>query len=90
MIRPRIAFTIILYKSVPVTEKRPQRSETGIKDGFEEVEHEFPFVRPEEQDYLFRCSVAPGHFPLGQAKKSCYIYFPNAWLKLFVNSKQPT
>ena len=46
MIRPRIAFAIVLYKSVPVTEKRRRRSETGIKDGFEEMEHEFPFVRP--------------------------------------------
>ena len=68
MIRPRIAFTIILYKSVPVTEKRPRRFETGIKDGCEEMEHEFPFFCPEEQDYLFRCSVAPGHFPLAQPK----------------------
>ena len=25
-------------------------------------------------DYLFRCSVAPGNFPLGRAKKSCSIY----------------
>ena len=32
-----------LYKSVPFTEKRPRRPETGIKDGFEEMEHEFPF-----------------------------------------------
>ena len=80
MIRPRIAFTIILYKSVPVTEKRPRRSETGIKDGFEEMEHEFPFVRPQERDYLFRCSVAHGHFPLAQPKKSCSIYFQNGFL----------
>ena len=50
MVRPGFAFTIILYKSVPVTEKRPRRSETGIKDGLEEMEHEFPFVRPEEQE----------------------------------------
>ena len=32
-----------LYKSVPFTEKRPRRPETSIKDGFEEMEHEFPF-----------------------------------------------
>ena len=29
----------------------------------------------EKQDYLFRCFVAPGHFPLGRLKKSCSIYF---------------
>ena len=32
-----------LYKSVPFTEKRRRKPETGIKDGFEEMEHEFPF-----------------------------------------------
>ena len=55
-----------LYKSVPFTEKRLRRSETGIKDGFQEMELEFPFVifRPEKQDYLFRSSFAPGNFPL--------------------------
>ena len=79
MVRPGIAFTIILYKSVPVTEKRPQRSETGFKDGFEEMEHEFPFVRPEEQEYLFRCSVAPGNFPVERPKNSCSIYFPTGF-----------
>ena len=62
MIRPRIAFTIILYKSVPVTEKGPRRSETGIKDGCEEMEHEFPFVRPEEQDYLSDVPLLPDIF----------------------------
>ena len=45
-----------MYKSVPCTE-------TGIKDGFEEMErvHEFRFgpLCPEKQDYLFRCPVAP-------------------------------
>ena len=32
-----------LYKTVPFTEKRLRKPETGIKDGFEEMEHEFPF-----------------------------------------------
>ena len=42
-----------LYESVPFIGKRPL--ETGIKDGFEEAEHEFPFeiFRPKKQDYLF-------------------------------------
>ena len=79
MVRPVIAFTIILYKSVLVTEKRSQRSETGFKDGFEEMEREFPFVRPEEQEYLFRCSVAPENFPVERPKKSCSIHFPTGF-----------
>ena len=67
-----------LYKSVPFTKKRPQRRETGIKDGWEEMEYEFLFGRfyPEKEDYLFRCSVASGNFPLERPKKSCYLYFP--------------
>ena len=71
-----------LYKSVPFTEKRPRRSETGIKEGFEEMEHEFLFVivHQEKQDYLFGCSVAPGNVPLGRPKKSCSIYFPSGFL----------
>ena len=67
-----------LYKSVPFTEKRPRRPETGIKDGFEEMEHEFLFVifHQEKQDYLFSCSVAPGNFPLGSGPKNSFsIYF---------------
>ena len=70
-----------LYKSVPFTQKRPRRPETGIKDGFEGMEHELPFgiFHPEKQDYLFRCSVASGSFPLGRPKKSCSIYFPTGF-----------
>ena len=71
-----------LYKSVPFTEKRPRRPETVIKDGFAEMEHEFLFVifHPKKQDHLFRCSVAPGNFPLGSGpKKSCSIYFPSGF-----------
>ena len=35
--------------------KRTRRPETVIKDGFEEIEHEFLFgtFRPGKQDYLF-------------------------------------
>ena len=67
-----------LYKSVSFTKKRPQRRETGIKDRWEEMEYGFLFGRfyPEKQDYLFRCSVAPGNFLLERPKKSCYLYFP--------------
>ena len=41
--RPGIAFRDHLYESVPFTGKQPRRPETGIKDSFEEMEHEFPF-----------------------------------------------
>ena len=54
--RPGIVRVYHLYKSVPFTEKRPRRSETGIKDGLEEMEHEFPlenFVQ-NKHDYLFQ------------------------------------
>ena len=55
--------------------------ETGIKDGFEEMQHEFLFVifHPEKQDHLSRCSFAPGNFLLGRPKKSCSIYFPTGF-----------
>jgi len=45
---------------------------------FEQMEREFPFgtFHLEKQDYLFRCSVAPGNFPLEQPRKSFTIYFP--------------
>ena len=48
------------------TEKRSRKPESGIKDSSEESEHKFPFgtFRPEKEDYLVRCSVAPGNFPL--------------------------
>ena len=39
--RPGIAFRDHLYESVPFTGKQPRRPETGIKDSFEEMEHEF-------------------------------------------------
>ena len=48
-----------------VTEIRPRRSEIGIKDGFQEMEHEFSFgtFRSGKQDYFFRRSATPGNFP---------------------------
>ena len=57
-------------RSVPLTEKRPRKPETGIKDGFEEMKHEFLFgiFRPEKGENLLRCSVAPGNFPLNDTK----------------------
>ena len=71
---------------IPFTGKRPRRPETGIKDDFEEIEHEFLFgiSRPEKQDYLYRCSVAPGNFPLERPKKSCSLYFPTRFSRIFL------
>ena len=34
---------MITIVSFRITGKRPRSPETGIKDGFEEMEHEFPF-----------------------------------------------
>ena len=67
---PGIAFTIILYKSVPFTKKWLRKPETGIKDGFEEMQHELPLRTfcPEKQEKLSRCSVAPRNFPLERPK----------------------
>ena len=77
------------HQSVAWTERRPWRTGAGVKDVFEEAEHEFPFgiIRPEKQEYLFRCSVAPGNFPLERLKKSCCI--SRLSKRLFVNGKQP-
>ena len=54
-----------------------QKAGTGIRDGFEEMEHKFSFgtFRPGKQDYLCRCCVAPGIFPPKRPEKSCTIYF---------------
>ena len=56
----------------------------------EEMEHEFPLgiFHPEKQDYLFRCSVAPGNFPLGRPKKSCSIYFRTGFPGKFLSKGQ--
>ena len=60
-----------------ITEKKPRTPETGIKDGFGEMEHDFQFeiFRPEKQDYLFRFSVAPGNFPSERLEKPCSFTF---------------
>ena len=39
---------------------------------------------PENQDYLFRCTVALGNFPLERRKKSCFVYFPTAFSEIFL------
>ena len=89
--RPGITFTISVYKSVPFTKKWPRRPEHGIKDGFEETEHELPCVTipPGKTVLLFRRYVALGKFPPKRPGKSCSIYFPTGLTETFVNDKQP-
>ena len=72
-----------LHLSATLTEKLPQKSETVTvpnKDGFEQMEHEFPFgtFRPGKQGYFFRRrSVVPGNFPPERPEKSCSITGPS-------------
>ena len=75
-----VAFTIC-RNQFHWPKKRSPKPETGIKHGFEQMEDKFPcgILRPEKQDYLFRCSVAAGNFPLDPPKRSCYIYFPTGY-----------
>ena len=40
------------FKSVPFPEKRQRRPESGIKDGFDEMEHEFPFGTFRPKNFL--------------------------------------
>jgi len=72
--RSRVCY---LHKSFPFTEKRPRWPETGIKGGFEEMEHEFLFgkFRPEMQDNFFRCSAARADFFAGTTQKVKYYDF---------------
>ena len=63
--------------------------EAGIKNDFEEMEHEFAFgiFRTEKQDYLFRCSVAPGTLLLERPNESCSIDFPTGNFLWIVNNR---
>ena len=65
-----------LHKSVPLTEKRPRKPETCIKDRFGKPQDEFLFgiFRAEQQDYIFRCFVAPGNFTLERPVNWCSMY----------------
>ena len=86
-ISSRTAFTIC--KNQFHLPKSPRRRETGIQGSFEEMEPEFSFetFRPKKkkkQDYLIRCSVAPGNFPPERPKKSCSIYFPTGFSGYFL------
>ena len=93
-----------LYESVPFIGKRPQRPETGIKDGLKKWNmgqlyfQDLPIynklnissakvwnIPSEKQDFLFRCSVASGNFPLQRGpKKSSSIYFSTEFSGIFL------
>ena len=66
--------------SVPFTGKRPRRPETGIKDRFEEMEHEFQhgILRPEKEE-AFHMLRYCRKFSAGTTKKSCSIHFPTGF-----------
>ena len=75
-----------LYKSVPFNEKRPRRPETGIKDGLEDMEHEFPFGirRPGKTGLpfqMFRCSRK--FSAETRPKKTCTIYILTGFSRNF-------
>ena len=75
---------------IPFTGKRPRRPETGIKDDFEEIEHEvlFGISRLEKQRLpfqMFRCSRK---FSAGTTKKIMFHLLSNRiFQNLFVNGK---
>ena len=81
---------LLLYKSVPFTRKQPRRPETGIKDGFEEMEHKFPLgiLRLEKRTFhRFCCSQK---FSTGMTQKGAFYLLSTQILrKLLVNGKQP-
>ena len=54
-----------LHKSGPLTEKRPRKPETVIKDRFDR--------------YIFRCFVAPGNFTRERPVNSCSMYIFGKW-----------
>ena len=56
------------------------------RTGFEEMEHKFCFgiFRSAKRENLFRCSVAPGNFPLERPKTSCSMYFLTGFSRNFL------
>ena len=78
-----------MYKSVPFIEKRPRRSETGIKDGFEEMEHEFLFVTfdPEKKGLPFPVFRYSRKFSVGKRTQKVMFHLLSVRIsrKIFVN-----
>ena len=85
--RPGISFTICANQF-----HLPENDREGLTGWLGKIEREFRLgiFRPEKQDYLFSCSVVPGHFPLEQPKKVMFHLLSNQiFRKRFVNGKQP-
>ena len=81
-----------LHESVSFTGKRPRRPETGIKHGFEEMEHDFCWDiqsgKPGLSFQMYRCSWK---FSAGTTKKVMFRLLSNRIFRnLFVNGKQPS
>ena len=60
---------------VVLPKKNPGKTETSIKYGFQTYFRLKNSVQKKKRDFLFRCSVAPGNFPLEREKKPCSIFF---------------
>ena len=67
-----------MHKSVPLAEKRPQKPDTGIKGGFQEMEHNFRLEYPSGETGLpFPMFLCSRKFSLETTQeKLCSIYFP--------------
>ena len=81
---------LLLYKPVHLPGNNHERPETGIKDGFEEMEHKFPLgiLRLEKRTFhMFCCSPK---FSTGMNQKGAFYSLSTQILrKLLVNGKQP-
>ena len=90
VLEQRLPFAKISF----IYRKRLGRRDTGIKDSFEEVEHEFPFgtFRPQKKKtglpyQMFRCSRK---FSTGTTQKVVFHLVSNRIFRiLFVHGKQP-
>ena len=88
--RPGIAFTTGT-NGVPFNEKRLRKSETGIKDGFEEIEHDSVWNNPTGKTGLpFQNFRSSRKFSTETTRKAVFIYsLTRFFWELFVNGKKP-
>ena len=79
----------ILHKSVPFTEKRLRKLDTGLKGGFKEMEHQFRIgiFRPDIQDLTFSdVPLLPEIFLWNDQKVEFHLLSNRMFRKRFVNS----
>ena len=81
--RPGIAYTICTNQ---LHSPKNDREDLKLVSTMALKKNKFLFgiFRPEKQDYLFRCSVLPGNFPLERPKKSRSIHFPTGFFAIFL------